>query len=1332
MPLTTRTVAGTLKDANGSLLSSVTIELRPSSFYGDDGVLIVPEIEIVTTDGFGAYTVNLVVPDVGFVTYHCSILSAKFNFDLTAGAATSLDDLYNLGAIVGSGSSLALLLAAKQDLIEFRDEGVMVGSAATVDFVGAGVNATLIGSVLQVSIPGGGGGAGSINFSAGTASQNLSNIVFSNSNGISFGLNGSTVTGSHNALTSQSVQTQNLVSVLGSTGNISFANSNGITFGGNNSTVTASHNGLTSQSEQTQNIIQAIRIGGDVFSSGTVRFSNSNGISFGTVAGQTITASHDGITLQSNQVLSAFGVSNTTLGTSGSIDARSLSFQGAGAVSVGISNGSVVISGETAAGGGISNINLSAGTTSQNLSAFTVANSNGMSFGLNGSVLTGTVATNYQSQGAYLTTAMQSNAATISNVKMSAGTLSTNRSDFTFGNSNGISFGLETNGIFTGTVKTDYQTSGNYLTTAMLSNAATISNINLSGGTTSQNLSKFEFNNANGVSFGLNGSTITASVAAAGGAQTGISGISGGTTLMTSGTASFADSNGVSWGVNGNTITATVATNYQSQGAYLTTAMLSNAATISNINVSGGTTSNNLSNIVFSNSNGVSFGLNGSTITGTVATNYQSQGAYLTTAMQSNAATISNVNLSAGTTSNNLSAFVFSNSNGVSFGLNGSTVTGSHNALTTQTNQNLSLFGLGNTTQNSSTVLNASVMSLNGLGGMTVGYSNGSIQLSAPQTVAQSNQNISWFGLNQTTQNSSTVLNASAISLAGRGIVTVGYSNGSIQISATEVAQTNQNMSLFALGNTTQNSSTLLNASNMSFNAIGAATMGFSNGSIQVSVPVQTAQTQSNIQAIYDGANSISTGTIRYSNLNGISFGINGQTLTGSHNGITSQSNQNISLFALGNTTQNSSTLLNASNLSLNGLGIITAGFSNGSIQLSASQSNQQLSMYAVSNTSASSSGTGNASALSFQGAGIASVGVSNGSVLINVPAGAPSPVNFSAGTTSNNLGSVVFSNSNGVSFGLNGSTITASVAAAGGGIALANSQTTYTSGTAHLSVVGGAMTIASTTGQSFNFSVPQTSSLSAVGPLTITPNGSTISFSAFATTYNSSVFGKQLEWAQSSSSLGQNSVFLWPEVVHDYVCGSVLKMPVMLTVSSSAAAAQTRGYTMEFGVYTRNATNSTVLSRHYSTSYTASVSQNSNGTLNIGIITGVQNSTSYNTLSASSAGVGLSASVHGAREFIVPWNSTIAPGEYWFALRNSSSSAGVAGSGFQVSHIIGSSSTQNRLGLSINSTNPGIAQNIGMGVYSATSGALPAGISMTQINQSGLMVPMFFLCQTQ
>src|SRR6267378_3595216 len=65
-----------------------------------------------------------------------------------------------------------------------------------------------------------------------------------------------------------------------------------------------------------------------------------------------------------------------------------------------------------------------------------------------------------------------------------------------------------------------------------------------------------------------------------------------------------------------------------------------------------------------------------------------------------------------------------------------------------------------------------------------------------------------------------------------------------------------------------------------------------------------------------------------------------------------------------------------------------------------------------------------------FGNGGGVSFGLSaDGKVTAAAPAGAPSPINFSAGTTSSNIGSVVFSNSNGVSFGLNASTITATVA---------------------------------------------------------------------------------------------------------------------------------------------------------------------------------------------------------------------------------------------------------------------------------------------------------------
>lgn len=87
-------------------------------------------------------------------------------------------------------------------------------------------------------------------------------------------------------------------------------------------------------------------------------------------------------------------------------------------------------------------------------------------------------------------------------------------------------------------------------------------------------------------------------------------------------------------------------------------------AGITNVNISAGTTSNLLSALTFADSNGLAFGLNASTITGSYT-------------VPSTAGLISAVNISAGTTSNNLTALTFANSNGVTFGLNASTITAS-------------------------------------------------------------------------------------------------------------------------------------------------------------------------------------------------------------------------------------------------------------------------------------------------------------------------------------------------------------------------------------------------------------------------------------------------------------------------------------------------------------------------------------------------------------------------------------------------------------------------------------------------------------------------------
>src|SRR3972149_4297003 len=227
-----------------------------------------------------------------------------------------------------------------------------------------------------------------VNFSAGTTSNNLSAITFSNANGVSFGMNGSVMTGSiaaaggaQTGISGLIAGTQTLTS-----GTMSFGNSNGISFGiGSGASVTqitatVQTNYLTSQSNQ------ALSAANGSFTFQTATFSNANGISFGTSAGSAITASHNAITSQSNQQMTMFATGNTTQSTTGTNNASSLIFRGEGIASVGVSNGSIVVSVPT---GAPSPVNFSAGTTSGNLASVIFSNSNGVSFGLNGATITG-------------------------------------------------------------------------------------------------------------------------------------------------------------------------------------------------------------------------------------------------------------------------------------------------------------------------------------------------------------------------------------------------------------------------------------------------------------------------------------------------------------------------------------------------------------------------------------------------------------------------------------------------------------------------------------------------------------------------------------------------------------------------------------------------------------------------------------------------------------------------------------------------------------------------------------------------------------------------------
>lgn len=278
-------------------------------------------------------------------------------------------------------------------------------SSGTLALAG-GNNITLSQAGNAITISGAvGGGGGSINFSAGTTSNNLDSVVFSNSNALSFGLNGSTITGSYTVPTvTNSSWTVSDNATSGTVARLAFTNLNGVTLSlstgaGGSHTIVGSHNALTSQSTD----YNAVTLGGNT--AGTTTFHATNNRTLWFNGGNNITLSGNGSTI----TISAFNQSvesqsigmNTstaggvTGGTSGYASGAQVKydfFAGSNITmsqSVNGASGSLSVFGPAA---GAANINFSAGTTSNNLGSVVFSNSNGVSFGLNGSTITASVA----------------------------------------------------------------------------------------------------------------------------------------------------------------------------------------------------------------------------------------------------------------------------------------------------------------------------------------------------------------------------------------------------------------------------------------------------------------------------------------------------------------------------------------------------------------------------------------------------------------------------------------------------------------------------------------------------------------------------------------------------------------------------------------------------------------------------------------------------------------------------------------------------------------------------------------------------------------------------
>jgi len=514
-------------------------------------------------------------------------------------------------------------------------------------------------------------------------------------------------------------------------------------------------------------------------------------------------------------------------------------------VTFGLNGGFLTAS--AAGGGGAGNLGVSAGTTSNTFTGITFSNSNNFSFGLNAGTITGsyTVPTQTNQTGGYYVTG--------NSTLSSSGTIDARSQTFS-------AAGLVSIGISNGSI--------------VISGAAgTGSGVGVSAGTTSVSNGVVTFSNSNGVSFGLNAGVLTATVNP--GPAAGIAAVAASNTTQTTGSLVFSNSNGLTFGLSSGAGAGTLTASYT---------VPATAGLISSIVASAGTQSGSQTGLTFSNTNGVSFGLNAGTITASV-----SQAAMAVSGSNGSFA---------------FSTVTFGNLNGLSHYTSNGSLVASY-TVPSQSNQTVGIYGLSNTTQLTSGTVNATGMTFAGAGNVSIGISNGSVVVSG----AQSNATVGIYGVSQTTQNTSGTVQGTALSFGGAGNISVGISNGSVVISGATAAGLTSG-GAYAAGNTTGQSSSSTHAlTNFNISAAGILSAGWSSNSFIISAPASTAVTLLSV-GMSTGGNTTGTTGIASNQL--ILAGGNNITLSGSNNA----GSMSISISAM-----NSSSLVGAGAVTLSTAG---------------------------------------------------------------------------------------------------------------------------------------------------------------------------------------------------------------------------------------------------------------------------------------------------------------------------------------------------------------------------------------------------------------------------
>jgi hypothetical protein len=189
-----------------------------------------------------------------------------------------------------------------------------------------------------------------------------------------------------------------------------------------------------------------------------------------------------------------------------------------------------------------------------------------------------------------------------------------------------------------------------------------------------------------------------------------------------------------------------------------------------------------------------------------------------------------------------------------------------------------------------------------------------------------------------------------------------------------------------------------------------------------------------------------------------------------------------------------------------------------------------------------------------------------------------------------------------------------------------------------------------------------------------------------------------------------------------------------VIGTSSSTTATGQQGHTNSLMIFRRSVTdsaatnfsNSTNLVSMFSASMTFSVRASVTSqsiSMSLGWQTDSTGGSSSVTSSTNAAAFQV-AQFSGQRFLSVAWASKLSAGEYWIAQGNSSSTAGYASASslLRWSQLVMTNATNGTWGNAFGANaNGSVLPNIGVGVYSVTSGAFPTSVAMSVLSNESV-----------